>query len=67
MNVGKSIKKSLIDQDKNLDWLATKLDRSYSTVTHMSNQKTANGNNLIKLSRIFNMKVSEFIALGEDK
>lgn len=65
MHIGKSIKKALIDQDKNGVWLAEQLETSPASVYHICTKSTCSGNMLKRLSKIFGMKVSELIALGE--
>ena len=65
MNIGKSIKQAILDKEMTQIELAEALGKSKSTIHHMSGQKTASGHNIQLLANFFNMKVSEFIALGE--
>ncbi len=67
MNIGKSIRKALLDIEMTQIQLAEELGKSKSTIHHMSGQKTASGHNIQLLANFFKMKVSEFIALGEEK
>ena len=67
MNIGKSIKQACLDNDMTQIQLAEGLNKSKSAIHHMSRQKTASGHNIQLLANFFKMKVSEFIALGEDK
>ena len=67
MNIGKSIRQACLDAEITQIQLADGLGKSKSAIHHMSRQKTAKGQNIKDLADFFNMKVSEFIALGEDK
>ena len=65
MNIKKSVKIALAKSDKRQGWLADKLDMkeaSLSSIMHVNKPSSANIN---KLAGAFDMKVSEFIALGE--
>lgn len=66
MHIGKSIKmamnkKGMVNQD-----LADKLGRTLPSVSVMRGRETCSGQTMIELARIFDMKVSELIALGEE-
>lgn len=65
MHIGKSIKKALIDADKNGVWLAEQLGTTPASVYHICTKQTCSGNMQIRLAKIFGIKVSELIALGE--
>lgn len=66
MNVGKSIKVALAKKGMKSGQLASTLGVTAATVSVMSSRDTCTGQMLIKLSTTFGMKVSEFVALGED-
>lgn len=66
MNVGKSIKVALAKRGMKSGDLATALGVTPSTISVMSGRETCTGHALIRLSAVFEMKVSEFVALGED-
>lgn len=70
MHIGKSTQHSLLHHEegsKDIKWLATQLNKSYNVASIMGRSKYTGIKNIEKLAKIFNMKVSEFIALGEDK
>jgi hypothetical protein len=67
MHIGKSVKLALIHGDKDIKWLANQLERTEDTARHIRRNKKTSFENIEKLAKIFKMKVSEFIALGEDK
>lgn len=66
MNVGKSIKLALVMRNMKSGELAAALGVTASTVSVMSSRPTCSGQMLIQLAQRFEMKVSEFVALGED-
>ena len=68
MNIGKSIKHALVDKDIKAKDLAVELGVTPAYVSALSNgNKSAGARLLLKLSIVFGMPVSEFIALGEEK
>lgn len=67
MHIGKSTKLCLIQLNKDTKWLANELNRSIDTANHLKRNKHTSPSNIEKLAKIFGIKVSEFIALGEDK
>ncbi len=70
MHIGKSTQHCLLhhkDDSKDIKWLATQLNKSYNVASIMCRSKYTGIKNIEKLANIFNMKVSEFIALGELK
>lgn len=67
MNIKKSIKKALAEVEQNQKWLADQLGIGTSAVSHRINREGQNLGQIEEMAKIFNMKVSEFIALGEDK
>lgn len=66
MNVGKSIKVALAKREMRSGDLAKILGVTPQTVSTMSSRSTCTGQMLIRLAQSFDMKVSEFVALGED-
>ena len=66
MNIGKSIKVALAVKGMKAKDLASTLGVTAPTVSSMCIRETASGQMLIMLARSFDMKVSEFVALGED-
>jgi len=66
MNVGKSIKIALAKRDINQTQLAGKLGFTQVWVNRLANSRTASMTTVETLAQAFNMRVSEFIALGED-
>ena len=66
MNIGKSIKIALINKGmKNKD-LAEKLGVSPPKVSVLCGKPTCSGKMLDQLCTAFEMKASDFVALGED-
>lgn len=66
MNVGKSIKMALVKADKKQTWLAKQLGISSRQVNKVANAESASGKTIEKMADVFGMKVSDFLALGED-
>jgi len=66
MNTGKSIEIMLIRKGWSKGELAQKLGVSRTTISTLCGNKTCGGSMLKKLSDVFEMSVSEFIAVGED-
>ena len=67
MHIGKSTNIALALTEQDSKWLAHKLFRSIDTANHLRRNKHTSPTNIEKLAEIFEMKVSEFIALGESK
>lgn len=67
MNIGKSIEICLEDRGMMKKKLAEKLDVTPQTVTTLIQSKECTGPMLRKLSEIFEMKSSQFIAIGEQQ
>lgn len=65
MNVGRSLRVALAKNDRRLNWVAEQLSISQTQVGRFANSKSATGTTIAKLSALFGMKASEFIALGE--
>ena len=67
MNTGNSIKVALIHKGWSQKDLAEKLGVTKQTISVLANGKICSAARLNDLSEVFEMKVSDFIALGEDK
>ena len=65
MNISKSIKLCLVEQDMMKKDLAEKLEVTPQTISSLMKSVNCSPDMLDKLSVVFDMKVSEFIALGE--
>lgn len=65
MNIKKSIRVALAERDKNMAWLTDQLDVSRARTSKIANAEALNSKSLERLSKIFGLSVSEFIALGE--
>lgn len=66
MNFGKSIKIALLKNNMTQPELAKILDLHQSGISHMANRDSTSTKNLVRVAKAFGMKVSEFVALGED-
>lgn len=66
MNFGKSIKVALAKAELNQRELAERMDVSHRFVNRMANADTARISTAEKFAKAFGMKVSEFLALGEE-
>ena len=66
MNVGKSIKVALAKKDMNQQDLAAKLKVSKPYVSQLAGKEHAGMGTVVLLADAFDMKVSEFLSLGED-
>jgi DNA-binding Xre family transcriptional regulator len=66
MNLRKSIKKCLAQHDMNQKDLAEKLGMRETSLSQLAAQKSCTGATLQKLADAFDMKVSEFVAMGEE-
>jgi DNA-binding Xre family transcriptional regulator len=65
MNIGKSIVIALVDKGWQKKDLAEKLGVTRSTVSNLVKSSTCSGQALDNLCEVFEMKASEFVALGE--
>ena len=66
MDIGKSIKIALIKKGENQKWLGEQLGHNTpQNTSHLVNSKTTKQATIERLAEIFEMPVSEFIALGE--
>ncbi len=66
MNLGKSLKIVLAKEDKSQKWLAEQMGTSNAMVCKWCNKKTYSWETVFSICALFDYKVSEFIALGED-
>lgn len=65
MDIGKSIRVASAMADRDTKWLSRQLEMSVSRVNQLKNQDKVNTSTLERLADVFNMQVSEFVALGE--
>lgn len=65
MNIGKSIQIALIDKGWQKKDLADKMGVTRSTISNLVKSNTCTGQALDNLCEVFEMKASDFIALGE--
>lgn len=66
MNVGRSIKVALIKKGMSQKDLAEKMVVSCAYVSQLAGRAHIGMGTVVLLAGAFNMKVSEFLALGED-
>ena len=66
MNIGKSVRVALAQRGLKQKDLAEKLGVSTVTACHLANDKECSGSRLRSLADVFDLTVSEFVALGED-
>ena len=66
MNIGKGIRKALIDADKTQTWLANKLDMTAQGVNYLCKQKSIALSTIIKISVALGIPAVELIKMGED-
>ena len=67
MNLKKSLRKAMLEKDKKPAEVASALGVGYQQVSKWCNGDGITMNNLRKLADFFDMKLSEFIALGESE
>lgn len=65
MNLKKSIAICMAENDLNQTSLAARMKAPTSHINRMMNKNVCSMVNLIALARVFNLKVSEFVAKGE--
>lgn len=65
MNIKKSVKLALIESDKRQTWLAGEMGLTDSALSSLLVTNRPNAGAIEKMAKAFNMKVSEFVALGE--
>jgi len=66
MDIGKSIRVAMAMRGLRGNQLAERLQVTAPTVSVMLSRTTCSGHTLQNLASIFGMRVSEFVALGED-
>lgn len=66
MNIGKSMRVAMAKKGLRGNQVAELLQVTESTVSVMLSRETCTGPKLKELAVLFGMKVSEFVALGED-
>lgn len=66
MNLRKSIMLALAHHDMRQKDLAQKMEMSQAGITQLMSQTSCTAVMLERLAEAFDMKVSEFVALGED-
>lgn len=66
MNLRKSVMLALASKEMMQKDLAKQLGMSQGSMSQLVNQKSCTGATLQKLAGAFDMKVSDFVALGED-
>lgn len=66
MNVGKSLKIALVKKGMSQTELAKKMGVHDQWVSKLANSESAAQTTLVGLAEALDMKVSEFVALGED-
>ena len=70
MHIGKSTKHCLLhykDGEKDANWLGEQLHTSADSARYIMRNKDTGTKIIRRLAEVFEMKVSEFIALGESK
>lgn len=65
MNIGIATSVALAKKEKNILWLSMKLQTSPANASRIANSPNANSKRITQLAEVFEMPVSEFIALGE--
>ena len=65
VNIGKSIKIAMAQNERDVNWIAEQLDCTPGNVRYMANRIHIGGATIDKLANLFDMKSSEFVALGE--
>lgn len=66
MNVGKSIKHALVKKGMNQTQLADQMKCTQVWINRLANSRSASMATVESLAAAFDMKVSDFLALGED-
>jgi len=65
MNIGKSIELALVHKQMKKIELAKAMGLSANSISTLCKTPTCSGKTLDKLCTVFNMKASDFVALGE--
>lgn len=66
MNVGKSIKVALVKRGLNQTQLAVQMKCTQVWINRLANSRSASMATVESLAKAFELKVSDFLALGED-
>jgi DNA-binding Xre family transcriptional regulator len=66
MNIGKSLKIALLQNDMEQADLANRMGIHQSNISRIACCKTITTETLERIAKAFDMKVSEFVAIGED-
>lgn len=66
MNAAKSLRIAMVKLGMNQTDLAKKAGITQSSISGLANRENWNCESLQKIAKAFGMKVSEFVALGED-
>lgn len=66
VNIGRSIRVALAQRDKKIPWLADQLGVTTQYTWRLTKAETTGGKTLISIAKVFDMPVSEFVALGEE-
>jgi len=67
MNIGRSTKVALAQRDKKTAWLCEQLGVSRQQAHGITVRASASASTIERLAKAFNLKPSEFVALGEDE
>ena len=65
MDIGRSTTKYLKDRKKSTEWLAEQLEVGLARANVIMNSRYVGGRLIERLSQVFEVKASEFIAAGE--
>lgn len=66
MNIKRSINIALAKEDKDKSWLLEQLGMKQPQLSALIKANKANTATINRIAVVFNMKLSEFIALGEE-
>lgn len=66
MNVGKSIKHALVKRGLNQTQLAAQMNCTRVWINQLANSRSASMSTVEQLAAALDMKVSDFLALGEE-
>jgi len=65
MNIAKSTRIALAQQEKDRKWLAEQLGFTHQRLSVVMSKKAPTGEMIQRLAKAFNMNESDFVALGE--
>lgn len=66
MDIGRSLRMILKNKGKTQQWLANEIGVESTIISKIANNKSNNLTYIKIIAKFFNMKVSEFIAIGEN-